>query len=221
MKQGIYITIMILGCLAGCNHQKVDITPHTVNPKAEILFLQAKALLNRTADADSAHVALSLIDEALHIDSLSPTYYREKARLLAEMGQLGQALEVEEKALSMNAMDGENYLQMGIFQAALGMPDSALINYKISKTYFDEILKAYPDSLYTFVWREIANSLIHGQDSLFFNDLDAIRRRFKNRLLEIETIRHTRPSMLVSTLKQFNNESILNEIALKDTLQKQ
>lgn len=211
---------LLLGILAGCKEKKIDITPHQVNPQAEQYFWQAKALLDRSADIDSARVALSLFDRALSIDSLSPTYYREKARLLAEMGQLGKALDVEKKALSINAMDAESYLQLGIFQAALDMPDSAQVNYKISQTYFDEILKAYPDSLGAFVWREVAHSLIQGEDSLFFDDMDAVRKRFKNRLMEIESIRHTRPSRLISTLKDFNRESILNEIAQKDTLQK-
>lgn len=208
----VFLTIALL---AACGRKSPDVRPYQVHQTADSLYREACGILERTTDVDSAGVALTLMDRAIAADTLCPIYYRAKAKLLAEMGQLQKALHTQYAASLKGAMDAESYLQLGLFQDALDIKDSARINYKESKRYLDEILRQHPDSLGAFIFEQLANSLIERDDSLFFKDLDGIRKRFHKRLWEVEMVKKTKPSKLVESLRQINAESIIYEMGEK------
>ena len=61
-----------------------------------------------------------------------------------------------------------------------------------------------------FILEESANALYLGADSLYMKDIDAIRKRFPDRLLEIEMIRRLKPHSLVKQIKKIQIENEYN-----------
>ena len=51
---------------------------------------------------------------------------------------------------------------------------------------------------------------IRGADSIYMKDIDGIRKRFPNRLLEIEMIRRLKPHSLVKQIKKIQIENEYN-----------
>lgn len=227
-KLSILSTVLLFVCSAmGCHSRpKVDITPHPVNARADSLYRQAVAILQSSYDVDSTRKSISLLDRALTIDSLNPDYYGTKAKLLAEMGELDSALRVQTLALEKKAITGEYLFQLGLFQAAKDMNDSAHQNFGKSIEILEAVLEQYPDSLGAFILKESANALYQGADSVYMKDLDAIRKRFPKRLLEIEMIRRLKPLSLVKQIKKihieneykidFDLDSLVNEMEKKE-----
>lgn len=72
------------------------------------------------------------------------------------------------------------------------------------------VLEQYPDSLGAFILEESANALYQGADSIYMKDIDGIRKRFPNRLLEIEMIRRLKPHSLVKQIKKIQIENEYN-----------
>ena len=91
------------------------------------------------------------------------------------------------------------------------------------------VLEQYPDSLGAFILEESANALYQGADSIYMKDIDGIRKRFPNRLLEIEMIRRLKPHSLVKQIKKiqieneynidFDLDSLVNEMEKQQKLQ--
>lgn len=196
---------------SGCNSGKIDITPHKVNPQADVFFQQAIPLLEYY-DKDSTRKCIILIDKALSIDNLNPDYHGTKAKLYAELGLLDSALIVQKQAEQLGAINGEYLFQLGLFQAAKEFPDEAHLSFGRSNDFLKAVLKQYPDSLGAFIMQQAANSLYMGVDSVFMNDVKGIRERFPDRLMEIEMTRRLKPSSLVRQLKKIEDDS-LNELA--------
>ena len=197
--------LLWLAVATGCHSrqkEEINILPHPINPQADSLYRQAIVLLQSSFDVDSTRKCIRILDEALQIDSLNPDYYGIKAKLLSEMGELDSAIYVQTLALERKAITGEYLLQLGLFQAARDMDDKAHESFRQSKLFLDAVLERYPDSLGAFIWAEAANSLYEKQDSLFMRDIDAIRKRFADRLLDIEMTRRVNPSSLVKQIKQ-------------------
>lgn len=195
--------------LYGCNRtSKIDITPHIINIDANEFYQQALHIIDEYYDIDSTKKSIALLNKAIEIDNLNPDYYGLKAKVLAEMGLLDSALLVQSYANSIDAINGEYLLQLGLFQAAKGMRDESIISFKRSNDYLIEVLKAYPDSLGAFINQQAANALYTGIDSLFMNDVRNIRQRFPNRLMEIEMTRRLRPSSLVKQLQKIESDAI-------------
>lgn len=190
----------------GCNSGKIDITPHKVNPQADVFFQQAIPLLEYY-DKDSTRKCIALIDNALAIDHLNPDYHGIKAKLYAELGLLDSALILQKQADQLGAINGEYLFQLGLFQAAKGFPDEAHISFGRSNDYLRAVLKQYPDSLGAFILQQAANALYVGVDSVFMNDVPAIRERFSDRLMEIEMTRRMKPSSLIKQIQQIEQNS--------------
>ena len=167
----------------GCHSRqepKVDITPHHINLQADSFYQQAMTLMESSYDVDSTRKCIRFLDKALAIDSLNPDYYGIKAKLLSEMGELDSALHVQTLAMKKKAITGEYLFQLGLLQA---------------------VLKQYPDSLGAFILAEAANALYEKEDSLFMRDIDEIRKRFPERLMEIEMTRRVKPHSLVNQIR--------------------
>lgn len=73
------------------------------------------------------------------------------------------------------------------------------------------VLKQYPDKLWEpFILAEAANSLYENKDSLFMRNIDEIRKRFPERLLEIEMTRRVKPHSLVNQIRRIQIEKDYN-----------
>ena len=186
-KLSIILSVLLVICTAiGCHsQQKPDIRPHPVNLSADSFYQKAVAILQSSYDVDSTRKCISLLDRALSIDSLNPDYYGTKAKLLAEMGELDSALCIQLLAMEKKAITGEYLFQLGLFQAARDMNAEAHQSFEKSMEILQAVLEQYPDSLGAFILEESANALYLGADSLYMKDIDAIRKRFTDRLLEI------------------------------------
>jgi tetratricopeptide (TPR) repeat protein len=216
----IFISTLISICFTGCKHSsKIDVTPHIVNQKADIFFREATGLLSYY-DKDSTRKCINLLDSALEIDSLNPDYYGVKAKLLSELGLLDSALIVQRKADSKGAITGEYLFQLGLFQAAKGLTNEAHESFGRSNEYLNQILIHYPDSLGAFILQQAANALYHGEDSLFMNEVTGIRKRFPERLMEIEMTRRVKPHALIIQIQQIEENSFNDLISELDSISK-
>ena len=112
---------------------------------------------------------------------------------------------VERKAIT-----GEYLFQLGLFQAAKDMNADAHQSFGKSLEILRAVLEQYPDSLGAFILEESANALYQGADSIYMKDIDGIRKRFPNRLLEIEMIRRLKPHSLVKQIKKIQIENEYN-----------
>ena len=189
----------------GCHSRqesKADITPHCINLQADSLYQQAIALMESSYDVDSTRKCIRFLDKALAIDSLNPDYYGMKAKLLSEMGELDSALYIQTLAMEKNAITGEYLFQLGLLQAAKDMHAEAHESFGKSKVFLQAVLKQYPDSLGAFILAEAANSL--------YENIDEIRKRFPERLLEIEMTRRVKPHSLVNQIRRIKIEKDYN-----------
>ncbi|MEY8684816.1 tetratricopeptide repeat protein [Bacteroides sp. AN502(2024)] len=213
-KLSLLLTILpMIITAAGCHtrqESEVNITPHRINLQADSLYQQAIALMESSYDVDSAQKCIRFLDSALVIDSLNPDYYGVKAKLLSEMGELDSALYIQTLAVEKKAITGEYLFQLGLLQAAKDMHTEAHESFGKSKLLLQAVLKQYPDSLGAFILAEAANSLYQDKDSLFMRNIDEIRRRFPERLLEIEIIRRVKPHSLVKQIKKIHIENKYN-----------
>lgn len=209
----ILYMVLAVAAIMSCRsrqEQTIDITPHPIHPQADSLYRQAISLMESTYDVDSTRKCIRFLNAALAIDSLNPDYYGIKAKLLSEMGELDSALYVQTLAQERKAITGEYLFQLGLFQAAKDMPAEAHENFGRSKAFLEEVLKQYPDSLGAFILAEAANALYEKKDSLFMRNIDEIRKRFPERLLEIEMTRRVKPHSLVNQIKRIKIEKDYN-----------
>lgn len=179
---------------------RVDVGPYRVNSEADSLYQMAIAMSNRLDSLEPAYRSIELLDNAIKIDSLNPDYYGLKARLLLELGELDKALEVQERAAEINAMNGEYWFQLGLFQSASLDSIGAKKSFRKSIDYFDEVLKQYPDSFSAYQLREVAKSLFLGVDSVYMSDYKEVEKMFPNNLMDIEVGRRLKPSRLVEEI---------------------
>lgn len=205
MKPLLYIllaSILTASCQFSFRQkQTIDIIPHRIVPEADSLYQQAIALMQSSYDVDSTRKCLRLLDEALTIDSLNPDYYGIKAKLLSEMGELDSALHIQTLAMERHAITGEYLFQLGLLQAATDQDAEAHETFGKSRDFLQAILREYPDSLGALILSEAANALYHKEDTLFMHDIDAIRQRFPDRLMEIEMTRRVKPNSLPEQIK--------------------
>lgn len=210
MRNIYVLTVVLFVCLLRCNsREQIDITPHKVNPEADLFYKQSMSLLE-FYDIDSTQKSLSFLDQALTIDSLNPDYYGMKAKLLSELGLLDSALRVQSEAEKRGAINGEYLFQLGLFQAAKDMKKESKESFRRSNQYLQAVLKKYPDSLGAFILQQAANSLFLEEDSLFMNDVKGVRERFPNRLMEIEMTRRLKPSTLIRQIKNIEIDAVYN-----------
>lgn len=205
--------LFVIAIVASCHsrrEQAIDITPHAIHPQADSLYRQAISLLQSSYDIDSTRKCIRFLDAALAIDSFNPDYYGIKAKLLSEMGELDSALAVQTLALKKQAVTGEYLFQLGLFQAAEDMNAEAHESFGKSKAFLEEVLKQYPDSLGAFILAQAANALYQGEDTLFMRNIDEIRKRFPERLLEIEMTRRVKPHSLVNQIRRIQIEKDYN-----------
>ena len=215
----ITLTILILLCLSSCNHRsRVDITPHRVNPEADVFYQQARVLHSNRGDIESTLQVLALLDKALHIDSLNPHYYGLKARVLIEMGLLNPALDIQTHADKLGAINGDYLFQLGLLQAARGMEEEARRSFRRSDEFMTEVLRRYPDSLVAFVTQQAAYALYMGNDSLYMPDHRYVFDRFPDRAWDLEMTRRLRPSNLVRELLDLEERRTAMEENLKSSL---
>ena len=198
-----YILIVAISIMSCHSRQEspINVSAYRVVPQADSVYQRALALMQSSFDVDSTRKCLRLLDEALMIDSLNPDYYGLKAKLLSEMGELDSALYIQTLALKKNAITGEYLFQLGLFQAAKDMNAEAHESFGRSKLFLDAVLKQYPDSLGAFILAEAANALYEKQDSLFMKDIDGIRKRFPDRLMDLEMTRRVKPHSLISQIR--------------------
>lgn len=189
--------LFFFGCKPGV---AVDITPHPVNPEADLFYQE---VLQRVSnyDVDTTWKCIRLLDQALSIDSLNPDYYGLKARLLCELGYLDSAITVQEEADQIGAITGEYLFQLGLFQAAKEQPEKAEASFHRSNEFLKAVLAEYPDSLGAYITQQAANACYHQADSLYMEDIDYVRKRFPNRLMEIEMVRRMKPQSLIKQIK--------------------
>ena len=218
----IFIYILSFLCVTSCNNKKdVDITPYITEPKADSIYQLAIALVNSSFDVDSTSKAMVLLDQALSIDSMNPDYYGVKAKLLAEMGYLDSALNIQTLADQKGAITGEYLFQLGLFQAAKDKDGEAHKSFERSNNYLKAVLEKYPDSLGAFMIQQAAYALYKGEDSLFMNDICTIRKRYPDRLMEIEMTRRLDPSSLIKQLKNIEKNAIIEDMTIDlDSLEK-
>ncbi|NLY25406.1 MAG: hypothetical protein GX042_10450 [Bacteroidales bacterium] len=200
------ILLLLLAAIAGC-HQRaaVDITPHVVNSAADELYQEA-LILSASYHTDSTVKAIQMLDKALEIDSMNPDYYGVKAKWLCEMGYLDSALTVQLDAADMGAVTGEYLFQLGLFQAAKERFNEAHESFGRSNAFQEAILSRYPDSLGAYIIQQSAYACLHGEDSLFMTDIEAVRARFPERLMEIEMTRRLKPLNLIKQIRLLEQE---------------
>lgn len=209
MRVIIYSLSFALLIWGGCaNSNKIDISPHEVNPYANVFYEHALAFLDQYYDADSTRKSIVLLDKAIEIDSMNPDYYGLKGKLFAEIGLLDSALYVQRYADKIGAVNGEYLLQLGLFQAAKGLKEESIFSFKRSNEYLLKVLEEYPDSLGAFINQQAANALYKGVDSLFMNDKRGIRARFSDRLMEVEMTRRIKPSTLIKQLQKIEEDAM-------------
>lgn len=212
----IALTVAICAALfAACRFSRpINITPHPVNGEADRFYQQAVTLAESSYNLDSARKCMRLLDQAIAIDSLNPDYYGMKARLLAETGRIDEALTIQLRADSIGAINGEYLFQLGLFQAVKGKKEAAAISFERSSDYLNAVLKRFPDSLGAFILQQAAYSLYKGEDSLYMSDIVAIRKRFPNRLSEVEMSRRFKPYALISKIKMIEKQMLEDDISL-------
>ncbi len=189
--------LLFISCKPGA---VVDITPHPVNPEADLFYQEALQRISNY-DVDTTLKCIRLLDQALSIDSINPDYYGLKARLLCELGYLDSALKVQEEADRIGAITGEYLFQLGLFQAAKEQPEKAKMSFYRSNEFLKAVLAVYPDSLGAFITQQAANACYYQADSLYMEDIDYVRKRFPDRLMEIEMVRRTKPQSLIKQIK--------------------
>lgn len=211
----LLLSVFMLSFLFANCGKSVDITPHQVDAKADSLYRLAIKLSAQFDSLEPVYKSIELLDEAIKIDSLNPDYYRAKAKLVLELGSLNDAIEVQKKGVSANAMNGESWFQLGLFQAAVNDSLDSRESLNKSVKYFDAIMKKYPDSFGAYYLRQIAISLLAGNDSLYMPDYVAVEKMFPTRKAEIEFIRRIRPSVLVGEISYIgtaqNEEELIFE----------
>lgn len=219
MRNIIIQSAFLLGLfLIGCTQpQSVDITPHEVNPAADIIYQDALEL-STYYDIDSTMKTLKLLDSALLIDSLNPDYYGLKAKLISELGNLDSALTILQFADQRGAITGEYLFQKGLLQSATNKKDEAKESFRRSNENLKTVLKQYPDSLGAFIIQQAANALYLEADSLYMSDVSAVRERFSDRLMEIEMTRRLNPSNLIKQLKEIEKDYLFPSDAEMDKL---
>ena len=216
MKIKFISTLVILLNLSfiGCNKpQPIDTTPHEINPKADVFYQQALALMVYY-DNDSTRKCINFLNKALTVDSLNPDYYGVKAKLYAELGLLDSALIVQRYADRIGAINGEYLLQQGLFEAAKGFHKEAQESFKRSNDFLSIVIKEYPDSLTAFINQQAANSLYLGVDSVFMHNIKDIRKQYPDRLMEIEMTRRLKPSSLILQIQKIEENS-LHDLAVE------
>lgn len=210
---GLLLILPIIIAATGCHSRQepdIDITPHRINLQADSLYQQAIALMESYYDVDSTRKCIYFLNNALAIDSLNPDYYGMKAKLLSELGELDSALYVQTLAMEKKAITGEYLFQLGLLQAAKDMYAEAHESFGKSRTFLQAVLKQYPDSLGAFILAEAANALYEKEDSLFMRDIDEIRKRFPERLMEIEMTRRVKPHSLVNQIRNIQIQKDYN-----------
>lgn len=219
MKKTITYLGLILGVLfISCTQSStVDISPHEVNPAADIIYQDALEL-STYYDIDSTMKTLQLLDSALVIDSLNPDYYGLKAKLISELGNLDSALTILQFAEKRGAITGEYLFQKGLLEAAKSRKQEAKESFRRSNEILKAVLKQYPDSLGAFIIQQAANALYFEADSLYMTDVSAVRERFSDRLMEIEMTRRLNPSNLVKQLKEIEKDYLFPSDAEMDKL---
>ena len=224
MSRSLLILPVMIAAI-GCHSRQesgADITPHRIDLQADSLYQRAIALMESSYDVDSTQKCIRFLDSALAIDSLNPDYYGMKAKLLSELGELDSALYVQTLAMEKKAITGEYLFQLGLLQAAKDMYAEAHESFGQSRAFLQAVLKQYPDSLGAFILAEAANALYEKKDSLFMKDIDEIRKRFPERLMEIEMTRRVKPNSLVNQIRNiqikkdynidFDLDSLVNEM---------
>lgn len=207
----ILFSVFFMACTS---KPKVDITPYTVNPEADVYYQQALSLLS-SYEIDSTKKSLVLLDKAFAIDSMNPDYYGVKAKILIEMGYLDSALSLQTLADSKGAITGEYLFQLGLLQAAKEQKEKAHNSFKRSNDFLRTVIKKYPDSLGAFILQQAANALCLQQDSLFMRDIKTIRKQFPDRLMEIEMTRRIKPHTLIEQIKKIEEDAMIEDINLK------
>lgn len=193
--------LLLLVAISGCSQRTtIDITPHVVNSEADKLYQEA-LILSASYHTDSTMRAIQMLEKALEIDSMNPDYYGVKAKWLCEMGYLDSALTVQRVADNMGAVTGEYLFQLGLFQAAKERFDEARESFRRSNAFQEAILSQYPDSLGAYIIQQSAYACLHGEDSLFMADIEAVRERFPERLMEIEMTRRLKPLNLIKQIR--------------------
>lgn len=209
-KVQVLLSVLLFALMAFSCHSRqepeVNISPHPVNSQADCIYRQAIALMQSSYNVDSTWKCIRFLDQALAIDSLNPDYYGVKAKLLSELGELDSALYVQTYAMEKQAITGEYLFQLGLYQAAKEMGVDAYDSFGKSRIFLQAVLKQYPDSFGAFILSETANSLYQKEDSLFMRHIDDIRKRFPDRLLEIEMSRKVKPHSLIRQIKYIQTQ---------------
>lgn len=189
--------LLIIGCTQA---PTIDTSPYPVNMEADEFYQQAVSL-SESYDVDSTQLSIILLDLALQIDSMNPEYHGLKAKLMIELGNLDEALELQQKADSIGVINGEYLFQLGLLQAAKDREEDAKSSFKRSLEYQDALLETYPDSFQIYLIRQAALACYQENDSLFMPDRDYVRKRFPNNLLDITMSKGLKPSNLIKQIK--------------------
>lgn len=201
MKKVYLLLFTSLLLITGCTQApKIDTTPYPINPEADEYYQQALTLSNNF-DVDSTQFSIILLDLAIKIDSMNPDYHGLKTKLLIELGNLDEALELQQRADSFGAINGEYLFQLGLLQAAKDREEDAKNSFKRSLEYQNALLEVYPDSFEIYLLRQAALACYHDNDSLFMPDRDYVRNRFPNNLLDITLSKGLKPSSLIKQIK--------------------
>lgn len=189
--------LLIIGCTQA---PTIDTSPYPVNMEADEFYQQAVSL-SESYDVDSTQLSIILLDLAIKIDSMNPDYHGLKTKLLIELGNLDEALELQQRADSFGAINGEYLFQLGLLQAAKDREEDAKNSFKRSLEYQNALLEVYPDSFEIYLLRQAALACYHDNDSLFMPDRDYVRNRFPNNLLDITLSKGLKPSSLIKQIK--------------------
>ena len=140
----------------------------------------------------------------LQADSL----YRQAMTLMessCDVDSTRKCIRFLDKALAIDSLNPDYY-----GMKAKDMHAEAHESFGKSKVFLQAVLKQYPDSLGAFILAEAANSLYENKDSLFMRNIDEIRKRFPERLLEIEMTRRVKPHSLVNQIRRIKIEKDYN-----------
>lgn len=151
MKKVIILILILFACLQ-CktnNEQKLDTLEVRKNQAADSAVIKNdKAVhiyMNANGDVDSLVKAISLLDEALILDSLYSISYANKAHYLTIMGKGKEAMFVIDKAIKNLPQDPQLHFVKGVFYEKEGLSALARNSFNQSISNYNKLIISNPD----------------------------------------------------------------------------
>jgi tetratricopeptide (TPR) repeat protein len=191
MKKVFFIVFLL--ALIACHHQKkIDEKALALNKKATDTFLR------NFENADSLHLALSIIDSAINIEPKYVNFYNMKISILSELNKYDQIISVYDKILQLRKNNYFFLLGKGIAFEHLNNLDSANYYYHLALDHFEDM------KWKTGADKNAEKVILYGilKDTVNFNiQLDLYKKKYSN---------EKGFDLMYENLKTFDRNEIIN-----------